>query len=186
MVQERRLLSFSPHRHNIVPGCPLVQILPLDSRRHHVRKQVRRAGETGKAKPCQRRRIVLFEAWGAVVTEREQTHRLHAAAHQFRRPAQHLLRVPTFVQIGNEYQDGLRGTGNDLLAVRQGAIDVGTTAKLCAEEQVNGILQVIGEVNNRCVEDNHARADGANRCQHRSENARVDHGGRHRTALIHA
>ncbi len=69
MVQERRLLSFSPHRHNIVPRCPLVQILPLDSCSHHVREQVRRAGKAGNAKACQHRSIVLVEARGTIVTE---------------------------------------------------------------------------------------------------------------------
>ena len=95
-------------------------------------------------------------------------------------------RVAALVEIGDQHQDGLAGRDDHLLAIGQRTVDVRAAAELGAEQQIDGVLQIVGEVDDRGVEDDHARGDGANRGQHRAEDAGVDHRGRHRAALVDA
>ena len=78
------------------------------------------------------------------------------------------------------------GRVDDLLAVGERAVDVGAAAELRAEQQIDRVLQVVGQVDDGGVEDDHARAHGAHRGEHRAEDARVDDRGRHRAALVDA
>src|SRR5262249_45625957 len=105
--------------------------------------------------------------------EGQQADNLHAAGDQFGGAAQHLLAIATLIEVGDQDQDGRVGPRDDLLAVAQGAVDVGAAAQAHAEEQVYRVLEILGQIDHRRIEDDHARADGFDGRQDRAEDARI-------------
>ena len=95
-------------------------------------------------------------------------------------------RVAAFVEVGDEDEDRLDGAGDEALAVGQRAVDVGAAAELGAEEQVDRVVQVFGQVDDGGVEDDHPGVHGPDGGEDGAEDAGVDDGGGHRAALVHA
>ena len=73
-----------------------------------------------------------------------------------------------------------------LPAIRHRPVDVGPAAELRAEQDVDRVLQLVGKVDHRRIEDDQPRGDCAQRGQDGAENAGIDDRRRHRAALIDA
>ena len=143
------------------PGCP--------RRRPRLRRRGPRArrracpgswsgvqAKTGapSAATCGGERVVV--AGRAVVGEREQDDQPHAGAQQARGAAQHRVRVAALVEVGDQDQDGLRRVVDERLAVAERLVDVGPAAELDAEQHVDRVAELLGEVDDRGVERDHA------------------------------
>ena len=128
----------------------------------------------------------MVVAGGAVVGQREQDDHLRARGGHVRDPAQHLIPVATLEQVADQDEDRAGGAGDQLLAVGHGLVDVGAAAELGAEQHVDRVAELIGQVRDRGVEGHHRGAQRPDRGQHRPEHPRVHHRGRHRAALVQA
>ena len=109
---------------------------------------------------------------------------MYTAGHNGGETLAHLLLVTAFIKVGHQYQYGVLRSRDHTLTVSQGPGYIGSSAELDTEQQVNRILQVIGKVNDRRVEHNHSRTHGRQGGQYRTEDAGIDDGGSHRTALV--
>ena len=72
------------------------------------------------------------------------------------------------------------------LTVGKGAVDIGVAAQLRAEQHIDRVREQMGEIDDLRVEDHHRGFDRLDGGQHRSQDAGIDHRGRHRAALIDA
>ena len=78
------------------------------------------------------------------------------------------------------------GLGDPALAVGQRAVDVGATAELDAEEHVDRVVDLVGQVDHLGVEDDHPGAHRPDRGEHRAEDRAVDDRLGHRPGLVDA
>src|SRR5450432_1393248 len=129
---------------------------------------------------------MMIKTRRSVVAQCQQTYDLDAAGNEFSCALQHLVTVTPFIQISDKDQDGLCGLCNNLLAIGQGAINICATPELGAEKQIDGILQVVGEISHGGIEDDHPCTYCPNRGQDSSEDARIDNRRCHGATLIDA
>ncbi len=123
---------------------------------------------------------------GALVGEGEQGHELHPGRLHRGGPLHHLVADPSLAEIADEDHDGVRRTGDPRLAVGECTVDVRTAAELRAEEDVDRVVELVGEVDDGRVEDDEAGRQGPHRGEHRAEDGGVDDGGGHGARLVDA
>ena len=87
------------------------------------------------------------------VAEREQRDDRGAGGDDRRGPAQHLLGDAALVEVADEHEDRVAGLLDEPLAVGERPVDVGAAAELDAEEHVDGVVELVGEVDDGGVED---------------------------------
>ena len=80
------------------------------------------------------------------VAECEQHDDLGSGGDQLAGPAMHEFGVAALEQVAHEEHDAVTGPIDELLAVSQGIGDVGATAELHTEQDLDRIVQERGEV----------------------------------------
>ncbi len=135
------------------------------------RELVRRAGEDGRAERGERGGVRAVVERGAVVGEREQDDHAHAGADERRGPAQHRLGIAALVEVGDEDENGLGGVADERLAVGERLVDVRAAAELDAEQQLDRVVQLLGEVDDARVEGDHLRVERGDRGERGAEHA---------------
>lgn len=81
-----------------------------------------------------------------LVAQRQQRDHLDSTRRKRARPAKHLLGVSTLKQVAQENENRLLWPPDQLLAICQRLIDVGSTTQLCAKQQIHRIVKILGEV----------------------------------------
>ena len=120
----------------------------------------------------------------ALVREGEQHDAGHAGPHERGDAQLHLTRQPAFEEIGHEDQHGVGRPADQALAVREGSVDVGPTAELDAEEDVDRIVEERGEVDDLSAERHHGGAQRRHGGQRRAHDAGVHRGLCHGARLV--
>ncbi len=173
------------HR-DILAGRPFVQVGTPERMRHQIGKAVRRAGNDRAAEsgefPC----IVSVIPRPSSVREGQQDDQVDPARDQGCGALEHLLRVSTLDQVRDQDEVGPGWARHQALAVREGGIDIGPAAKLHAEQHLDGVGELVREVDDRGVEADELGLDDRQRRHHSRKDRRVDHRGRHRPGLVHA
>ena len=141
---------------HVVGRRPLPDVALLDRGGHQVGEQVGRAREGRHADLGERRGVVGVEGRRAGVAQREQGDHGRARADDGARPAEHLLGDAAFVQVADEDQHRVVGLADQALAVGQRPVDVGAAAELDAEEHVDRVVELVGQVDDLGVEDDQA------------------------------
>ena len=96
------------------------------------------------------------KAGAPVVGERQQRDAGDAAAAQLAQAAGRRRPVAALEEVGEQDQHRVVGSGDEPLAVGERRADVGAAAELHAEEQVDGVGDQLGEVDDLGVEGDHA------------------------------
>ena len=91
-----------------------------------------------------------------------------------------------FVEVGNEHKDGVARIADQRLAVAHRAVDVRAAAELDAEQEIDGIVKLLGHVHHGGVEHDEMGFHGGHGGHDRAEDAGVDDRRRHRAALVDA
>src|SRR5215813_14621759 len=150
-------------RREVILGGPLGEVAALDGGGHEGGEPVGRAGEARHAEGGERGGVVVVEGRRALVVEGEQADDHDAGIGEALGALQHLRAAAALEEVGDEHEDRRIRPLDDLLAIGERAVDVGAAAELRAEEEVDRILQVVGEVDDGGVEDDHARAERPHR-----------------------
>src|SRR5206468_12953251 len=133
-----------------VPGRgPRGQVAAFDGGGHEVGEQVGSAGEGGDAEGGQGGGVVVVVGRGAGIAEGQEGDNLDAGGDEVGGPLQHLGPVTAFDKVADEHEHGLGRPGHGRLAVGQGLVDVGAAAELGAEQHVDRVVQVLGQVDDR-------------------------------------
>ena len=120
----------------------------------------------------------------AFVVEGEQGDESHPGADEAADAFVELFLVAAFEQVADEDEDGFVGSRDEPLAVAYCTVDVGAASELGAEEGFDGIAELVGDVDDGGVEEHERGAYRFQRCHHRGEDAGIDDGSCHRTALV--
>src|SRR5262245_1599384 len=96
----------------------------------------------------------------AVVIKGEQGDNVYTACGEGFCACQHDRSVAALVQVGDQHQVRLRRFENQPFAISQSLIDVRAAAELDAKQHVDGIFEVVGEVDDRRVEHDQLGGDG--------------------------
>ena len=165
-------------------GRPGSDVAAFEGDGQQVGERVGRAGEGGHAQLGQVTGQRAVERRRPLVRQREQDHDDDARVAQLLDPSQHLVADAALEEVGDEDEHGVGRPGDEPLAVGDRAVDVGATAELRREEQVDRVGQLFGEVDDGRVEDDQRGADGAQRGDHGAEDRRVHDRGGHRPGLV--
>ena len=93
------------------------------------------------------------------------------------------LEAPVSVEASSS-ERRISGPGDEPLAVGDRPVDVGAAAELDAEQHVDGIGKLRREVHHGGVKGDQGGPQRPDRGQHRAEDRRVHHRGRHRPGLV--
>src|SRR5262249_4180461 len=89
-----------------------------------------------------------------------------------------------FVEIGDQNDDGPSRVLHQALAVCQGLADVGATAQLDFHDGLDRVGAVVRDVDDRCVEQHHVRADALNAVEDGRGDGGVNHAAGHRAGFV--
>ncbi len=143
-----------------------MQVLPTEGGRHEVGKLVGRAGKDRHAHGGEFRGVIVIVARRARVGEREEADEIYPGCDQAGCAAQHPGRVAAFVEVGDHHERRVGGALNEARAIRERLVDVRAAAELRTEEQINRVLQLRRQIDDRRVEEHHLRRECRQRRQH--------------------
>jgi hypothetical protein len=88
--------------------------------------------------------------------------------------------------VADQHEVGLGRPLDPGLAIGERRVDVGAAAELHAEQHLDRIGELFGQVEDGGVEARKLRLDHRQRRHHGGEDRRIDHRGRHRARLVDA
>ena len=146
---------------HLVSSGPGGDVALLNRGGHQIGEQVGGAGEGRGAEFGHLGGELLVEAGGACIVEGQQADHLDPAADYLSGLPQQFRFDAAFVEVGDENEDRLRRAVDVLAAVADRPIDVGPTTELSAEEDIDRIVQLVGQVDDLGIEHDQPRGDGS-------------------------
>ena len=96
-----------------------------------------------------------------MIVQGQQRNEIDTRSGDAARAGNHFLLIAAFVKVADQEHDRVVRLADEGLAVRECLVDVGAAAELGAEEHLDGVFELVGEVDDGGVEDDELGAQCA-------------------------